>query len=165
MAPPDQPDDASAAPVPPDLVHPTDVSPPAADDGPAPAADPFGLTGAVSGGESGGGGLDMGALLEQAGQMQQQLAEAQEHAAAQVVEGVAGGGVVRIEVTGAGDFRSVTIAKEAVDPDDVEMLQDLVLAALHDANDRVAELHTGGLSGLDLGGVDLGGLGGLLGGA
>lgn len=167
MTPPDHPDDTSPAPDPTDVVRPTDVSSSPADGGPEPAADPFGLTGAVSGVESGGvgGGLDMGALLEQASQMQQQLAEAQEHAAAQVVEGVAGGGVVRIEVTGAGEFRSVTIAKEAVDPDDVEMLQDLVLAALHDANDQVAELHAGGLGGLDLGGVDLGGLGGLLGGA
>lgn len=163
MAPPENPDDASAAPVPPDVVHPTDVTLPTADDGPTPAADPFGLAGVGSAGA--GGGLDMGALLEQAGQMQQHLAEAQEQAAAQVVEGVAGGGVVRIEVSGAGEFRSVTIAKEAVDPDDVEMLQDLVLAALHDANDRVAELHAGGLGGLDLGNLDLGELGGLLGGA
>lgn len=110
-------------------------------------------------------GLDMSALLQQATQMQQHLAEAQEQAAAQVVEGVAGGGVVRIEVTGAGEFRSVKIAKDAVDPNDVEMLQDLILAALHDANDRVAELHKGGLGGLELGALgdlDLGGLGGFL---
>ena len=75
-----------------------------------------------------------------------------------VVEGVAGGGVVKVTVTAAMDFQSITISPDAVDPDDVEMLQDLVLAALHDAVDQVQELQSGAL-----GGVDMGGLGGLLG--
>lgn len=106
----------------------------------------------------GNGGIDIGALLEQASQMQSQMAEAQQEVADQLVEGVAGGGVIRIEVTGAMHFRSVTISPDAVDPDDVEMLQDLVLAALHDAVDRVQELQAGSMGGLDLGGLDLGGL-------
>ena len=79
----------------------------------------------------------------------------QEQAAATEVEGVAGGGAVRVTVTGAWEFRSVTIRPDAVDPDDVEMLQDLVLAALNDAAASVAQLASGGL---DLGDVDLGGL-------
>jgi DNA-binding YbaB/EbfC family protein len=106
----------------------------------------------------GGGGLDFNALLEQATQMQQQMAEIQERAAHTIVEGVAGGGVVKVTVTAAMDFQSITISPDVVDPDDVEMLQDLVLAALHDAVDQVQELQTGAL-----GGVDMGGLGGLLG--
>jgi DNA-binding YbaB/EbfC family protein len=107
----------------------------------------------------------MGALLEQAQQMGEQLMAAQAEAAAQVVEGQSGGGAVRIEVTGAGEFTSVKIAPGAVNPDDVEMLEDLVLAALHDATKNV-EAAAGEGGGLDLGGLDLGGLdlGGLLGG-
>lgn len=105
----------------------------------------------------GGGGLDMGNLLAQAQQMQQQLAAAQEEAAQEEVEGVAGGGAVRITVTGGGEFRSVAIDPGAVDPEDVTMLEDLVLAALRDATDQVRELQSGAMG-------DLGGLGGLLGG-
>lgn len=96
----------------------------------------------------GGGGLDLGNLMEQAAQMQAQLAAAQEEAAATVLEGVAGGGAVRVEVTGTGAFQSVKIDPSAVDPDDVEMLEDLVLAALHDATARIQELQGQGLGGL-----------------
>lgn len=116
-----------------------------------PAEDPIA---ALLGG-GGPGGFDFGALMEQAGQMQAQLLAAQEQAATTVVEGVAGGGAVRIAVNGAFEFQSVTIAPEAVDPDDVEMLQDLILAALRDAADEIQGLAQGGL---DLGGMDLGGL-------
>lgn len=100
-----------------------------------------------------GGGLDLGGLMEQAAEMQQQMAAAQAAAAETVLEGVAGGGAVRVEVTGTGEFRSVRIEPAAVDPDDVAMLEDLVLAALHDASARMAELQA----------ESLGGLGGLLG--
>jgi DNA-binding YbaB/EbfC family protein len=89
--------------------------------------------------------------VTKAGQMQAQLMAAQEQAASTVVEGVAGGGAVRIAVTGAFEFQSVTISPDAVDPDDVEMLQDLILAALRDAADEI--------QGLAQGGLDLGGLG------
>lgn len=109
----------------------------------------------LGGGSGGSGGLDLGALMEQASAMQAQLQAAQEQVAETVVQGVAGGGVVKVEVTGGFEFRSITIAPEAVDPDDVEMLQDLVLAALHDATARIQEIQQGS--------VDLGGFGGLLG--
>jgi DNA-binding YbaB/EbfC family protein len=99
----------------------------------------------------GGGNLDMGALLEQAMEMQQQLVDAQTAAAEVVVEGQAGGGAVVVRVTAGLDFESVSIAKEAVDPDDVELLQDLVLAALRDAVDRVADVQRQSMGGLDLG--------------
>jgi DNA-binding YbaB/EbfC family protein len=79
------------------------------------------------------GAFDLSALLQQAQSMQQNLMAAQAEAASQVVEGHAGGGLVRVEVTGGMEFKSVHIDPKAVDPDDVEMLEDLVLAALHDA--------------------------------
>ena len=103
-------------------------------------------------------GFDLGGLLEQAQQMQQQLMEAQAALADEVVEGHAGGGVVKVTVTGGMEFRSVKIDKSVVDPADVEMLEDLVLAALHDAAHKVQELTQQGM-----GQLGLGGLGGLLG--
>jgi hypothetical protein len=102
---------------------------------------------------------DINSLLKQAQKMQEQLMEAQAQAAEEVVEGDAGGGVVKVTVTGGLEFRSVSIDPAAVDPDDVEMLEDLVLAAIHDAMSKVQEL-----SNKAMGGLDLGGLGGLLGG-
>src|SRR5436309_2634901 len=70
----------------------------------------------------------MNDLLKQAQKMQEQLMEAQQAAADQVVEGHAGGGVVKVTVTGAMEFQSVTIDPAAVDPEDVAMLEDLVVA-------------------------------------
>lgn len=106
---------------------------------------------------------DLGALLAQAQQMQEQLMAAQAQAASQEVEGSAGGGKVRVRVTGAGEFTGVSIDPTVVDASDVEALEDLVLAALHDASARVAELSQQAMGGigeaLGLGG----GLGGLLG--
>ncbi len=102
--------------------------------------------------------FDMGALLERAQAVQQQLVEAQAAAAEQVVEGQAGGGVVKVQVTGGMEFKKDSIDPSAVDPDDVEMLEDLVLAAIHDAMARVGQV-----SQQAMGGLDLGGLGGLLG--
>lgn len=88
---------------------------------------------------------------------------AQQAAAAQTVEGVSGGGVVRVTVTGAMQFTDVKIDPACVDPGDVEMLEDLVLAAIHDATSKVGALTSASMEGIDLGGA-MGGLGGLLGG-
>jgi DNA-binding YbaB/EbfC family protein len=96
------------------------------------------------------------------------LASAQEALAAQAeavnrtVEGSAGGGVVKVQMSGAGEVTGLELAPEAVDPDDVEMLQDLILAALHDANAKVAELQKQAMGAL--GQIDLSSLGGSLGG-
>ena len=117
--------------------------------------------GGLPGGDGDLGGFDMGALLEQAMGMQQQLLEAQAEAAEAVVEGQAGGGVVKVRVTGGMVFESVTIAPEAVDPDDVELLQDLVLAALNDAMDAVGRMQQASMGGFDLGAMgDMLGIGG-----
>jgi nucleoid-associated protein EbfC len=104
------------------------------------------------------GGFDMGSLLEQAMEMQQQLLAAQATAAEAVIEGHAGGGAVTVRVTGGLVFQSVTIAPEAVDPDEIDLLQDLILAALHDATDQIAQLQQA-----SMGGLDLGAMGGALG--
>ncbi|MCD9625440.1 YbaB/EbfC family nucleoid-associated protein [Rhabdothermincola salaria] len=103
--------------------------------------------------------LDLNAILGQAMEMQQQLLEAQAAAADAEVTGHAGGGAVTVTVTGGLEFRSVSIRPDAVDPDDVEMLEDLVLAALQDAMGQVGEMQQSSLGGLDMGA--LGGLGGL----
>ena len=78
----------------------------------------------------------LGGLLAQA----QSMMEAQQAAAEQEIEGVAGGGAVRIRTTGTGQVLRVTIAPEAVDPTDVAMLEDLVLAAMHDMNAQLMEI-------------------------
>ncbi len=103
---------------------------------------------------------DLGGLLESA---QQMMANAQA-VADEVVEGVAGGGLVKVEVDGHFTFHSVSISPGAVDPDDMSLLEDLVLAALRDASGQLQGGQQDAMGGLDLGGMDLGGLGGLLGG-
>jgi len=100
--------------------------------------------------------FDMGTLLEQAQAMQQRLMEAQAAAAEQVVEVQAGGGVVRVTVTGGLEFRSVKIDPQVVDPTDVEMLEDLVLAAVRDAVEQAQALNQQALGGLGMGLGDLG---------
>lgn len=106
--------------------------------------------------------FDMSALLQQAQAVQQQLLAAQARAAELVVEGQAGGGVVKVRVTGDMEFRSVAISPQAVDPDDVAMLEDLVLAAVRDAVAKVQEA-TQEAAADALGGIDLGGPAGGLG--
>ena len=82
----------------------------------------------------------MSQLLEQAQRMQQQLTAAQEQLAQEEVTGSAGGGLVTATMTGSGELTAVTISPEAVDPDDLETLQDLVVAAVRDASRAAAEL-------------------------
>jgi DNA-binding YbaB/EbfC family protein len=92
----------------------------------------------------------------------QEALTAQAEAAAQVVEGSAGGGVVTVTMTGHGEVTSVTLAPEVVDPADIEMLQDLIVAALRDAGLKVTELQRQAMGAF--GGMDLGNLGDMLGG-
>ena len=109
--------------------------------------------------DTGGQMPDMNALLQQAQAMSQQLMAQQAEAAATEVEGASGGGAVVIRMTGGGEFRSVKIDPSVIDPDDAEMLEDLVLAALNDAVANAANIVEGpDLGGMDLGGLDLGGL-------
>jgi DNA-binding YbaB/EbfC family protein len=108
-----------------------------------------------------GGQPDMAQLLKQAQEMQQQLVAAQEELARAEVTGSAGGGLVSATLTGSGELTALTISPAVVDPDDVETLQDLVVAAVRDARraaDELAARTMGPLAG-GLGGGAGGGLG------
>ena len=90
-------------------------------------------------GFGGGGGFNMQQMMRQAQKMQEQMAQAQEELAELSITGSAGGGMVEITLSGKREVESVSIKPEAVDPDDVEMLEDLVAAALGDALTKVEE--------------------------
>ncbi len=102
-------------------------------------------------------GMNPQAMLKQAKKMQKQMEEAQAQAAAEVVEGTAGGGMVVVHVSGDMQLRDIAIDKEAVDPDDVEMLQDLVVAAVNQALENAQEM-TAEKMGAVTGGLNIPGL-------
>lgn len=100
----------------------------------------YGYNGAGGGAKGGGfGGNNMQSLMKQAQQMQQKLAEAQEELEQTEVVGNAGGGLVEATVNGKKSVLAIKIKPEACDPDDVEMLEDLVLAAINDAYKKAQE--------------------------
>jgi DNA-binding YbaB/EbfC family protein len=99
-------------------------------------------------------------MMKQMQKMQADMAAAQDALAETTVEGSAGGGMVKVVVSGTGDVQSVHIAPDVVDPDDVEMLEDLVLAAVTDGLRRAHEKQQDSLGGVT-GGIDLGSLGDL----
>lgn len=78
-------------------------------------------------------------MMKQMQKMQKKMAEAQEELSVKEFEGTAGGGMVTVKISGQKEVIDVLIKEEAVDPDDVEMLQDLVLAATNDALKKVDE--------------------------
>ena len=102
-------------------------------------------------------GMDMNKLMQQAQQMQEQMQKAQDEMANQIVEGTAGGGAVTVKATGTGKITEIKIKKEAIDPDDPETLEDLVLAAVNAALQSAEELAKSKLNLGELG--DLGSLG------
>ncbi|WP_248929127.1 YbaB/EbfC family nucleoid-associated protein [Paenibacillus hamazuiensis] len=83
---------------------------------------------------------NMNQMMKQVKKMQEQMLKTQEELGNKTVEGTAGGGVVTVTVTGQKKVVNVVIKPEAVDPDDVEMLQDLVLTAINDALTKAEEL-------------------------
>jgi DNA-binding YbaB/EbfC family protein len=102
-------------------------------------------------------GMDMNKLLQQAQQMQEQVQKAQEDLAKETVEGSAGGGAVTVKASGDGKIIEIKISKEAIDPNDPETLEDLILAAVNSALTAAEELAK---SKLNLGALgDLGSLG------
>ena len=107
---------------------------------------------------------EMNQIMKQVQQMQADMMATQEKLAAETVEASVGGGVVKAVVTGAGALESITIDPGAVDPDDVEMLQDLIVAAVNEGLRKAQELQSQGFGGITdaLGGIP-GGLGGLFG--
>ena len=93
-------------------------------------------------------------MMKQAQQMQAQMERAQQQLAEETVEGTAGGGMVTVTMTGQMEVSAITINKDVVDPDDVEMLQDLVLSAVKDALERAKTLQQDRLSAVT-GGLNL----------
>jgi len=105
--------------------------------------------------------FDMNKMLKQAQQMQEELQKAQAEAANEVVEASAGGGMVTVKANGAGEIVSIEIDPKAIDPDDPELLADLVLAAVNEALRSASALMQSKMSGLipgDLGSLGLPGL-------
>ncbi|HRX13915.1 MAG TPA: YbaB/EbfC family nucleoid-associated protein [Eubacteriales bacterium] len=100
------------------------------------------------------GGNNMQGLMKQAQMMQQKLAEAQQELEDTLVTGTAAGEMVTVTMNGKKSVSEVKIKKEAVDPDDIEMLEDLILAAISDAEKKADELSEeimkpfGGLGGM-----------------
>ncbi|HEY3736379.1 MAG TPA: YbaB/EbfC family nucleoid-associated protein [Jatrophihabitans sp.] len=99
-----------------------------------------GFGGSRGGGVGGGQQPNMQQLMKQAQKMQQQMEAAQAELATTEVTGTAGGGLVSATLTGGGELVSLAIAPAVVDPEDVETLQDLVVAAVRDAHRAVEEL-------------------------
>jgi nucleoid-associated protein EbfC len=94
--------------------------------------------------------MDVGKMLQQVQQMQAEMAKAQEELAKETVEASAGGGMITVKATGALEIVEVKFAPEAIDPEDPEMLADLVVAAVNEAirsAQRLAETRLGGAMG------------------
>ena len=83
---------------------------------------------------------NMNQMMKQVKKMQEQMMKAQEELGTKMIEGTAGGGVVTVIINGHKKVQSINIKPEAVDPDDVEMLQDLVLTAVNDAMSKAEEI-------------------------
>ncbi len=101
-------------------------------------------------------------MMRQMQKMQQDMATAQAALSDDVVEASVGGGMVKAQVSGNGELRSISISAEVVDPDDIEMLQDLVIAAVNEGLRSAQELQAERM-GAVTGGLDLGPLGAMLG--
>jgi DNA-binding YbaB/EbfC family protein len=104
--------------------------------------------------------MDMNKMLQQVQEMQAQMAQAQEELASETVEASAGGGMVTVKATGALEVTEIKIASEAIDPDDPELLADMVLAAVNEALRSAQSLAEsklggalGGMKGLGLPGL------------
>ncbi len=107
-------------------------------------------------------GMDMNQLFQQVGQMQEEMQKAQAELANETVEATAGGGMVTVVANGAGEIRQIKIDPKAIDPNDPEMLEDMILAAVNEAiraSQSLMESKLGGLAGGALGGLGLPGLG------
>ena len=104
-----------------------------------------------------GGAQNMNAMIRQAQKMQDEISELQEEIEAREFSATAGGGAVQVVVTGKKSIKSLTIQPEVVDPEDIEMLQDLVISAINEAINNVEETTETEMSKIT-GGVSLPGL-------
>ena len=98
------------------------------------------------GGKANLGGMNMNNLMKQAKQMQRQMEEMQAGLEEKTLEITAGGGAVKVIINGNKQIKELTIAPDVVDPDDIEMLQDLVIGAVNEAIRQMDELVNGEMS-------------------
>jgi len=104
-----------------------------------------------------GGGMNMNQLMKQAQKMQQEMAQMQEEMASKTLEVSSGGGAVKVTVSGEKKILELVISPDVVDPDDVEMLQDLVMSAVNEALRQIEETTSSQMSKLT-GGLNLPGM-------
>lgn len=97
---------------------------------------------------------DLNQMMRQAAKMQREMEKIQEELNTTPVEGSAGGGAVKVTCTGAMDFTAIKLSAEAVDPNDIETLEDLILTAIKDASTKAKEMAQGKM-GKSLGGLQL----------
>ena len=102
--------------------------------------------------------MDLNAMMKQVQEMQSQMVEAQEKLKDEVVEASSGGGMVKVKMSGELRLLEISIDPEAIDPEEAELLQDMVTAAVNEAIRSAQELATSKLGGIT-GGGGLGGLG------
>jgi len=93
---------------------------------------------------------NIGQLMKQAQQMQEKMAKAQEQLENETVTASSGGGMVEVVMTGKKELKKLTLKKEVVDPDDIEMLEDLILAAINEASKKADELSDSKMGGAGL---------------
>ena len=101
--------------------------------------------------------MNMQQIMRQAQKMQKKMEEAQEEAANQVVEASAGGGMVSVKVNGKQELLEISIGKDVVNPDDVEMLQDLIVAAVNEGMKKSQQIMQDKLQGIT-GGLNIPGM-------
>jgi len=108
-------------------------------------------------GFGGMGGMNMNSLMKQAQKMQKQMAEIQDDLANKTLEVSSGGGAIKVVINGEKQITALTISPDAVDPDDVEMLQDLVMTAVNEAIRQMDEAVSGQMAKIT-GGMNMPGL-------
>ena len=113
------------------------------------------------GGPGGPGGFDLNSMMKQLQQVQSEMTEAQEKLKDEVVDTSAGGGMVKVKMSGDLRLLEIAIDPEAIDPEDPELLQDMVLAAVNESIRSAQELASSKLGGIAGGMGGAGGLGGL----
>jgi len=110
---------------------------------------------------NGPGGLDLNMLMAQAKKLQKELKKVQEEAAKETVDVTVGGGMVSVKASGEGKITEIKISREIVNPEDIEMLQDLILSGVNEALRKAKEMVQEKMSGV-AGGMGLGGLSNLI---
>ncbi len=100
----------------------------------------------AKGGFNGFGGMNMGNIMKQAQKMQKQMEEMQSEIEAKEFEVTSGGGAIKIVINGKKQVKSINIDKDVVDPDDIEMLQDLIISAFNEAIRQVEDSVNGQMS-------------------